>query len=115
MATRRGKHHEQEREHEREHEHENEHENEHDHKRRSDDEGEGGGDDPGMQFRIIARRWMGSPPPTAERYARALQQWQALPGAVVSPATYVTVASESVQSAGASPSPAGSSGEEGAP
>jgi hypothetical protein len=105
MTTRRGKH----PEHERKHEHEDEH------RRRSDREEEDGGDDPGMHFRIIARRWLGSPPATAERYARALRQWQALPGAVVSPATYVTVAAETVQTAGASPTPAGSSGEESAP
>jgi hypothetical protein len=48
---------------------------------------EEGGDDPARHARIQARRWLGSPPPTAERYARALRQWRALPGAVVSPGT----------------------------
>jgi hypothetical protein len=41
------------------------------------------GDDPRRQDLIIERRWLGSIPPTAELYARALRQWEALPGAVV--------------------------------
>jgi hypothetical protein len=41
------------------------------------------GDDPRRQELIIERRWLGSIPPTAELYARALRQWEALPGAVV--------------------------------
>ena len=41
---------------------------------------------------ILQRRWLGSPPPTAERYARALRQWRALPGAVVSLGTGMTAA-----------------------
>ena len=40
------------------------------------------GDDAKRHASIIERRWLGSPPPTAERYAKALQQWQNLPGAV---------------------------------
>ena len=48
------------------------------------------GDNPAKHASIIERRWLGSPPPSFERYARALQQWRALPGAVVSPATGVT-------------------------
>jgi hypothetical protein len=40
---------------------------------------------------IIQRRWLGSPPPTLERYANALRQWQRLPGAVVRPATTIAV------------------------
>ena len=48
---------------------------------------EKGGDDPARHARIQSRRWLGSPPPTAERYARALRQWRALPGAVVDPGT----------------------------
>jgi hypothetical protein len=97
MTTRRPKH--------REHGHEHEHE--HKHKHYPDRDREDSGDDPAMHARIIARRWEGSPPPTAERYARALRQWQALPGAVVSPATYVTVAAETAS--------ADSADEEGAP
>jgi len=53
-------------------------------KSREDDEA---GDDPARHARIQARRWLGSPPPTAERYARALRQWRALPGAVIDPGT----------------------------
>jgi hypothetical protein len=60
---------------EREREHYREHEREH------------GGDDPKKHAAIIARRWQGSPPPTFDRYVRAIQQWHALPGAVASPAT----------------------------
>jgi hypothetical protein len=49
-----------------------------------------GGDDPKKHAAIVARRWEGSPPPTAERYAQALKQWHALPGAVMWPATDVS-------------------------
>jgi hypothetical protein len=56
------------------------------HERRSDREH---GDDPAKHAAIIERRWEGSPPPTFERYALALKQWHALPGAVVWPATDV--------------------------
>jgi len=31
----------------------------------------------------VTRRWAGSPPPTAEAYARAERQWRQLPGAVI--------------------------------
>jgi hypothetical protein len=65
---------------------------ERDHERHRERDREGSGDDPRRHASIIARRWLGSPPPTQERYARALQQWQALPGAVVRPATDVTTA-----------------------
>ena len=68
----------------RERERERRHDGDHDH-------GEDG-DDPLRHAQIIQRRWLGSPPPTLERYARALRQWQRLPGAVMRPATTVTVA-----------------------
>ncbi len=64
------------------------------HDRDRDREREDSGDDPKRHAAIIERRWLGSPPPTLERYARALRQWQALPGAVVRTATDVTVAAE---------------------
>jgi hypothetical protein len=73
------------------------------------------GDDPRAHARIIERRWRGSPPPTAERYAQALRQWQALPGAVVSPATDVTAAGESQAAADENPASGGSASEESAP
>jgi hypothetical protein len=38
---------------------------------------------------IIARRTEGGAPPTAEAYARALEQWQQLPGSIVRPPTDV--------------------------
>ncbi|HTT92331.1 MAG TPA: hypothetical protein VMF65_22445 [Acidimicrobiales bacterium] len=47
------------------------------------------GDDPFRHASIIKQRWRGGAPPTPERLATALQQWQALPGAVVTPATYL--------------------------
>ena len=54
------------------------------------DDGDGGdggddedGDSPARQAAIIALRWLGSIPPTAELYARARQQWLALPGATM--------------------------------
>jgi hypothetical protein len=33
-------------------------------------------------LKIRGARWLGSAPPTAEAYARALAQWRQLPGAV---------------------------------
>lgn len=72
---------------EREPEHEPEHNGErHHHPERHRDES---GDDAKRHASIIERRWLGSPPPTAERYALAVRQWHALPGAVVQPATDV--------------------------
>jgi hypothetical protein len=74
------------------------HDDEHMHEHRSKEyerqhhprrEGEDSGDDPKRHATIIERRWQGSPPPSAERYEKALQQWQKLPGAVSSPATDV--------------------------
>jgi hypothetical protein len=47
------------------------------------------GDDPRRHASIIQRRWLGSPLPTYERYALALRQWQALPGAVARSAANV--------------------------
>jgi hypothetical protein len=59
-------------------------------KRNGGDEREESGDNPERHARIIERRWLGSPPPTAELYANALRQWLALPGAVMRPASEVT-------------------------
>jgi hypothetical protein len=64
--------------------------NDNEHEGRRDRDREEGGDDPKKHAAIIARRWTGSPPPTLDRYARALGQWRALPGAVVSPTIGVT-------------------------
>jgi hypothetical protein len=71
---------------ERDHEHEHEHDHHHDHHHDHDEEN---GDDPARHAAIIARRWLGSVAPTAELYARARQQWLALPGATVRPAAEV--------------------------
>jgi hypothetical protein len=59
------------------------HEREGEHERKREDRREGSGDDPRRHAAILALRWKDSPPPTAERYAHALSQWRALPGAVV--------------------------------
>ena len=63
-------------------------------RRRRHSQREHSGDDPLRHARILQHRWEGSPPPTAERYARALRQWRALPGAVVSPGTGGTAGPE---------------------
>jgi hypothetical protein len=51
-----------------------------------DDDRETKADPLGRDFRVFLKirgaRWLGSEPPTAEAYARALQQWRQLPGAV---------------------------------
>jgi hypothetical protein len=65
-----------------------------DHEHERGEDREHGGDDPRRHARIIERRWLGSPPPTAERYAHALRQWRALPGAVASSATDLTGVAE---------------------
>jgi hypothetical protein len=42
----------------------------------------------------LARRWIGSPPPTAEAYAKAESQWRQLPGAVIARPTDLGSAQE---------------------
>jgi len=79
-----------------------EHEPEHKYERRPDREPEHSGDDPRRHTRILERRWLGSPPPTSELYARALRQWRALPGAVVSPATDAAGVAETAPAADSS-------------
>jgi hypothetical protein len=54
-----------------------------DRKRRGDSEREREGDDPMAHARFLERRWFGSAPRTAELHGRALQQWRALPGAII--------------------------------
>jgi hypothetical protein len=54
-----------------------------DHEHRRGRDRDHSGDDPRRHELILVRRWLGSIPPTAELYARARQQWLALPGAVV--------------------------------
>jgi hypothetical protein len=70
------------------------HDHEDDYDRGSQRHEDESGDDPRRHATIIERRWQGSAPPTVERYARALQQWQALPGAVVRPAAAVAPPAE---------------------
>ena len=55
--------------------------------KRHEREREESGDDPKRHASIIARRWEGSNPPTAQAYKRALDAWRKLPGAVVTPPT----------------------------
>jgi hypothetical protein len=64
-------------------------ENEHRRDRDRDPDWDDSGDDPLRHARIIERRFLGSVPPTPALYARALQQWLALPGAVVRSASEV--------------------------
>lgn len=71
---------------------------------RSDRDRKESGDDPLRHARIIERRWLGSVPPTPTLYARALQQWLALPGAVVRSAADVRPP-EPPPPAGARPAP----------
>lgn len=42
-----------------------------------------------VHLAIIAARWVGSAPPTAEAYAKALAQWRKLPGVIETSATDV--------------------------
>ncbi len=87
---------EQEREREREREHKHrEHEREYPYKDI--------GDDPARHAKILERRWLNSPPPTPARYARALKQWQALPGAVARSASDINAILESNGPAASSP------------
>jgi hypothetical protein len=60
-------------------------EHDHDRESRRESERKNVGDDPKRHELILARRWLGSPPPTFDRYANALKQWSKLPGAVVQP------------------------------
>jgi len=59
------------------------------HAHRGEGDEEESGDNPARQAAVIARRWVGSVPPTYELYARARQQWLKLPGAMSHPAADV--------------------------
>jgi hypothetical protein len=52
------------------------------------------GKDRAVHLAIIAARWAGSVPPTAQAYARALAQWRQLPGATITAATDLGNAAE---------------------
>ena len=49
--------------------------------------GTGLGRDREVILEILRRRWLGSAPPTAQAYARALSLWAQLPGALPIPPT----------------------------
>lgn len=49
---------------------------------------------------ILDRRMRGGPPPTPEAYARALKQWNELPGSVMRPPTDVMPPEEPAKPAG---------------
>jgi hypothetical protein len=51
------------------------------HEHHSERERHKSGDDPQKHAAILERRWIGSEPPTLERYVHALAQWRALSGA----------------------------------
>jgi hypothetical protein len=57
------------------HDHDRDHEREREHSDRR-------GRDFPVFLKIRGARWLGSAPPTAEAYARALAQWRQLPGAI---------------------------------
>jgi hypothetical protein len=88
------KHHDPKHKHERHPDHDRDRDRDRDRGRDRDRDRRESGDDPKRHAKIIERRWLGSPPPTWQRYARALKQWHALPGAVVGSATEVTVAED---------------------
>ena len=94
--------HEQDRDdHERERrEREREHEHEHSDRR---------GRDFPVFLKVRGARWLGSAPPTAEAYARALAQWRQLPGAIGATAADVGGAANNAKPKGDGP------GEKGAP
>jgi hypothetical protein len=71
-----------------------------DYDRRSHGHKEESGDDPARHASVIARRWLGSVPPTPDRYVRAFQQWQALPGSVARPAAAVVAAGDKLEPEG---------------
>ncbi len=60
-------------------------------------------DDPRAFALILERRWDGSAPPTPERYALALRQWAALPGAVSAVQTAVDTSESGVSDDGQPP------------
>ena len=60
-------------------------------------------DDPRAFALILERRWDGSAPPTPERYALALRQWAALPGAVGAVQTAVDTSESGVSDDGQPP------------
>jgi hypothetical protein len=60
-------------------------------------------------LKIRGARWLGSAPPTAEAYARALAQWRQLPGAIGATATDLGGAVDAAKPKGDGP------GEKGAP
>jgi len=60
-------------------------------------------------LKVRGARWLGSAPPTAEAYARALAQWRQLPGAIGATATDLGGAANNAKPKGDGP------GEKGAP
>lgn len=68
----------------RDHEHDRDHDHDHDHEREHADPR---GRDFPVFLKVRGARWLGSTPPTAEAYSRALAQWRQLPGAIGTAAT----------------------------
>lgn len=65
---------------------------EHDGQRRP--RGTGYGRERGVYLAYLLERWQGSPPPTADAYARALRQWRQLPGAQVTEPADISITPE---------------------
>jgi len=57
------------------------------HERREHEHSDRRGKDFRVFSRILGARWVGSAPPTAQAYARALAQWRRLPGSIGTTAT----------------------------
>jgi hypothetical protein len=98
------------------HEHDDERErrdHEHDDERERRDHEHEHSDRRGRDFPVFLKirgaRWLGSAPPTAEAYARALVQWRQLPGAISATATDLG------DGAGAAKPPGDGPSEKGAP
>lgn len=90
---------------------EHDRESERGHGREHDDERERphrhrAGRDRIVHLAIIERKFAGGPPPTNEAYARALQQWHHLPGAVMRPPTDVSLTRGTLTSSGGVPADA---------
>jgi hypothetical protein len=76
----------------------------HDHKRdheRDSERADPRGRDFPVFLKIRGARWLGSAPPTAEAYARALAQWRQLPGAIGGATTNLSGAAGGAKQPGA--------------
>jgi hypothetical protein len=92
-----------------EHEHDRDDGHEHERREREHERSDRRGRDFPVFLKIRGARWLGSAPPTAEAYARALAQWRRLPGAIGATAADLGGAADAAKPTGDGP------GEKGAP